>query len=77
MSENTVVGIVIDPETSACIDEVWNWQTGQAYAQQGYIVVAACDDEHYMTKEDMQRLFDYERELFKDCYGTDVPFKSE
>lgn len=54
-------------------DECWTWEAGQTYAAAGYVVTALSDD-GFMAREDMQSLFDHERELFIDCWGRTTPF---
>ena len=70
---DTVVAVIIDPRTGEQYDSAYTWETGQTMAQAGYIVQAVAAD-GYMSTEDAQRLYDYERALFIDCWGQEVPF---
>lgn len=62
------VALVLDDD-GAIYDQCWTWETGQSYAAQ-YRVVAVADDGH-MAVEDAQRLYDYERRVYLDCFGED------
>ena len=57
-------------------DYAYNWETGQNYAMQGYIVQALSGD-RYMTQEECQAMYDRERALFIDCWGRTTPFTEE
>ena len=45
-----------------------NVQTGQVYANAGFEVVAVNPD-RYMSTEEAQELYDYERRVAFDCFG--------
>jgi len=68
-----IVAVAIDPRTGEEYDQCFAWETGQTMAQEGYIVRAVAAD-GFMGVEDAQRLYDYERRLFIDCWGQDHPF---
>ena len=68
-----MVAVVIDPGTGGILDGVYTWETGQSYAQAGYAVIATAASGH-MGRDEAQRLYDWERALFRDCYGRDTPF---
>lgn len=73
MAEPIVVAVVIDPVTNERYDLCWTWEAGQNYAQQGYIVKATRADGH-MDVAQAQRLYDYERDCFMDCFARTEPF---
>ena len=50
-------------------DHCFNWETGQSFALDGWIVKAIADDGH-MSKDDAQRLYDAEKERHDDCFGV-------
>lgn len=73
------VAVVYSTATGEIIDECFNWETAQNFAAAAdQYVVAVADDvfTNYkgekivsMTKEDIQKMCDRERELFIDCFG--------
>ena len=67
---NEIVAHVYDDDDNLH-DRCFTWETGQAYANAGYRVVAMADDGP-MTVADAQRLYDYEREIAADCFGPGV-----
>lgn len=64
---------VVTDATGKVIDECWGWEAGQSYAQQGYFVKAINDDGR-MLADDAQRMYDYERTCFLDCFGHDETY---
>ena len=68
MNDPIVIAEVFNPETGEKYDECWSWETGQNYARMNYKVVAIRDD-GYMTINDQQELYDYERRVVQDCFG--------
>ena len=65
-----------EPETVAVVfdsngkeyDRCFSWETGQVYASAGFEVVAINPD-GYMSIEEAQELYDYERRIASDCFG--------
>lgn len=72
-SDPKAVAVVIDPWDGSRFDVCWTWEAGQNYAQAGYVVVAVAADGS-MDIDRAQRLYEYERQLFIDCWGRDIPF---
>lgn len=48
-------------------DVCFNWETAQAMAGE-YTVIALADDGH-MSVDEIQRICDYERRIYIDCFG--------
>lgn len=70
------VATVVAPGSSdATHDHCDSWETAQAYAATGYVVIATADDGTYWTKERCQALYDAERDRFIDCWGRTTPFE--
>lgn len=66
----TIVAVVADASTGEKFDLTFNWETAQNYAAgRDYFVVAVADDGH-MSRDDIQRLCDYERRTYLDCFGA-------
>jgi len=63
-----VVAIVYD-ENGQEYDQCYTWETAQTYSQAEGKRVKAINDDGHMTKEDIQRLCDYELRLYEDCWG--------
>lgn len=55
-----------DDEHDAC----YTWETAQTIAREGYRVVAVADDGS-MSKENIQKICDYELRIAIDCFGED------
>jgi hypothetical protein len=72
--ERIVVATIHHPDRPDEVhDEAWSWETGQNYANQGYIVKAVTND-GFRTKQDCQDIYDAERAAFMDCFGRSTPF---
>jgi hypothetical protein len=56
-------------EDGTVYDHCYTWETGQSMSLAGYSVRAIADDGH-MTKEAAQKLYDAERERYRDCFGV-------
>lgn len=69
--ERPFVAEVYDVQTGELFDRCWTWETGQNYAAgRDYLVIAIADD-GYMTVDEAQRLYDYERRIYLDCFGEE------
>lgn len=72
----TQLPLTAEPETVAVVfkstgqeyDRCFSWETGQVYANAGFEVVAVNPD-RYMSTEEAQELYDYERRVAFDCFG--------
>lgn len=51
-------------------DGIYNWETAQTIAREGYRVVAIANDGH-MEKEEIQRICNYELSIALDCFGPE------
>lgn len=51
-------------------DVTFNWESAQSYAANGDKVVAIWGDGH-LTKEECQKMYDYEKECYEDCFGVE------
>lgn len=49
-------------------DFALNWETAQCLANEGYRLEAVADDGH-MTREEIQKLCDWEQNSAIDCFG--------
>lgn len=69
LSHDNVCAVVWTHEDGAdAYDVCYNWETAQVMANDGYKVQAITGDGH-MTKEDIQKLCDYELNSAIDCFG--------
>lgn len=71
----TQLPLTAEPETVAVVfkdgrefDRCFTWETGQVMANAGFEVIAVNPD-GYMTIEEAQELYDYERRIASDCFG--------
>lgn len=62
------VAIALD-DSGRYLDRCFTWGTGQTLAQEGLRVVATADDGH-MTLAEAQRLYDWERDCYNDCFNN-------
>jgi hypothetical protein len=51
-------------------DGIYNWETAQTIAREGYNVVAIANDGN-MEKEEIQRICKYELSVALDCFGPE------
>lgn len=66
---NNVCAVVWTHEDGAdAYDVCFNWETAQVMSNEGYKVQAIKGDGH-LTKEELQKLCDYELESAIDCFG--------
>jgi hypothetical protein len=71
------VATIHHPDTPDDVyDEAWSWETGQNYANMGYIVRAVAPD-GFRTIDHCQAIYDAERAAFIDCWGRTVPFEEK
>ena len=65
------IAVVLD-EDGNYYDRCWNWESGQSYAHSEGMRVIAVNNDGSMTKDKAQRMYDYERECFRDCFGLET-----
>lgn len=58
-------------EGGSAHDYAYNWQTAQTMANEGYRMVALADD-GILSRDELQRMVDCERELVLDCFGPEA-----
>lgn len=51
-------------------DSCYTWETAQTLANEGYYLIAVANDGH-MSKEEIQRICNYEHEAAMDCFGPE------
>ena len=66
-----IVAVILDGASNP-YDYAYNFESAQAYAQDGYIVRAIADDGDYWTMDHAQKLYDSALENFMDCFGADM-----
>lgn len=71
MVASDTVAIVL-AEDGKIYDHCFTWESGQSYARDGYVVRATADD-GFMTAAEAQSLYNYELEIFSDCFNLPVP----
>ena len=64
-----VVAVVYD-EDGTVFDYAYNWESAQNYALAEGRLVRVVADDGGMTKDEIQRLCDAERDRFRDCFGV-------
>lgn len=69
-AEAPIVAEVYDPKTGDLVDGCYSWEAGQNYARGNYKVVAILPDTG-ISVEEMQAIFNQEREWSQDCWGLD------
>lgn len=67
-SEHYVAAVLDDDDD--IIDYTYNWETAQNIALSEGRKIRALRDDGHMSKEDIQKLCDAERERYNDCFGV-------
>ena len=64
------IAAVLDDDGDV-IDYTYNWETAQNIALSEGRKIIALRDDGGMTKDDIQKLCDAERERYRDCFGIE------
>lgn len=64
----TFVAVVYNDDGTV-LDHTWNWESAQNYALHEGKKVKAVKGDGHMSREEVQRLCDAERDRYRDCFG--------